>query len=264
VIFQQNVTIPKGTHTVSIGGGGVTGAINGANTLFMSNAAQGGGGEANDGGSGGGGEGFANGSPSGGTGVPGQGYSGGTANNDASYVEKQAGGGGGGALGLGEDGVPSVAGNGGAGQDFAFAFGTTVGVAGWFASGGGGGKRDGSSGSGTAPIGGGGAGGNNSIDGEDGTPNTGGGGGGGKASGAGGSGVFIIMYDPPASGGTSKVSGIVQIDGTPAERTVRAFGYNATDHDIDGEPVTLSKSLGHSISDSETGEYTIDLLGGYL
>ena len=62
---------------------------------------------------------------------------------------------------------------------------------------------------------------------------------------------------------TSKVSGIVQIDGTPAQRTVRAFGYNATGHAIDGETVSQSKSLGQSTSDPETGEYTVDLLTGY-
>lgn len=61
----------------------------------------------------------------------------------------------------------------------------------------------------------------------------------------------------------SKVSGIVQIDGTPAERTVRAFGYSPTVQDIDGESLNLSKSLGHATSDPETGEYTIDLLDGY-
>lgn len=61
----------------------------------------------------------------------------------------------------------------------------------------------------------------------------------------------------------SKVSGLVQIDGIPAQRTVRAFGYSSTSHDIDGQPVNLSKSLGHAVSDSGTGEYTIDLLAGY-
>jgi hypothetical protein len=61
----------------------------------------------------------------------------------------------------------------------------------------------------------------------------------------------------------SKVSGIVQIDGNPAQRSVRAFGYNPTAHAIDGELVNLSKSLGNATSDSETGEYTIDLLAGY-
>ncbi|MCK7547199.1 hypothetical protein ACFQGA_09605 [Marinobacter koreensis] len=62
---------------------------------------------------------------------------------------------------------------------------------------------------------------------------------------------------------SSKVSGIVQINGTPAQRTVRAFGYNPTVHQIEGEAVNLSKSLGHATSDPDTGEYTIDLLAGY-
>jgi hypothetical protein len=61
----------------------------------------------------------------------------------------------------------------------------------------------------------------------------------------------------------SKVSGIVQIDGTPAQRTVRAFGYDPTTHDLNATTVNLSKSLGHSTSDPETGDYTIELLGGY-
>lgn len=65
------------------------------------------------------------------------------------------------------------------------------------------------------------------------------------------------------SGQSSKVSGVVQIDGTPAQRTVRAFSYDPTLHDIDGANVDLSKSLGHAVSDPETGDYTIDLLGGY-
>lgn len=65
------------------------------------------------------------------------------------------------------------------------------------------------------------------------------------------------------SGQSSKVSGIVQIDGTPAQRTVRAFGYNPTVQELDGATVNLSKSLGHATSDPQTGEYTIDLLAGY-
>lgn len=65
------------------------------------------------------------------------------------------------------------------------------------------------------------------------------------------------------SGQTSKVSGVVQVDGAPAQRTVRAFGYNPTPHSLDGETVNLSKSLGHATSDPSTGEYTIDLLAGY-
>lgn len=70
-------------------------------------------------------------------------------------------------------------------------------------------------------------------------------------------------YESTPTAQVAKVSGVVQIDGTPAKRTVRAFGYNPTVHDIDGESVNLSKSLGHATSDPDTGEYTIDLLAGY-
>jgi len=62
---------------------------------------------------------------------------------------------------------------------------------------------------------------------------------------------------------TATVAGVVQIDGTPAQRTVRAFGYVPTAQMIDGNNINLSKSLGHSTSDPATGEYTIDLLAGY-
>jgi hypothetical protein len=76
---------------------------------------------------------------------------------------------------------------------------------------------------------------------------------------------FTYILGAPSGGiaQNSKVSGIVQIDGTPAKRTVRAFGYDPTTHDLDGSTVNLSKSLGHSTSDPETGDYTIDLLAGY-
>ena len=71
--------------------------------------------------------------------------------------------------------------------------------------------------------------------------------------------VKITLLDADSS----KVSGTLQIDGTPAKRTVRAFGYAASFHLIDGTSVVQSKSLGHATSDGTTGEYTIDLLGGY-
>ncbi|AYP28999.1 hypothetical protein AS1_19 [Marinobacter phage AS1] len=78
--------------------------------------------------------------------------------------------------------------------------------------------------------------------------------------------VEIANLYAPSDGGpqqVSKVSGIVQIDGSPVQRKVRAFGYNPTIHNLDGESVNLSKSLGHATSDPDTGEYTIDLLAGY-
>ncbi|WP_342632154.1 LamG domain-containing protein [Marinobacter alkaliphilus] len=61
----------------------------------------------------------------------------------------------------------------------------------------------------------------------------------------------------------SKVSGVVQIDGAPAQRTVRAYSYEAVAQTVNGTDLTLSKSLGHANSDPSTGEYTIDLLDGY-
>ncbi len=75
-----------------------------------------------------------------------------------------------------------------------------------------------------------------------------------------------IFYPPPESepgGQSSKVSGIVQIDGTPAQRTVRAYSYESVAQTVNGTEVTLTKSLGHATSDPATGEYTIDLLDGY-
>jgi len=61
----------------------------------------------------------------------------------------------------------------------------------------------------------------------------------------------------------TRVSGIINIDGAPAARTVRAFGYNPEAHEISGQPVDLSKTLGQATSAPETGEYTINLLGDY-
>jgi hypothetical protein len=73
----------------------------------------------------------------------------------------------------------------------------------------------------------------------------------------------ISGLDAEPSAQVSKVSGIVQIDGAPANRTVRAFGYDPTAHSVNEATVNISKSLGHATSDPETGEYTIDLLSGY-
>jgi len=74
---------------------------------------------------------------------------------------------------------------------------------------------------------------------------------------------FTAFFGQAVEVAPTKVAGIVQIDGTPAERQVRAFGYDPTTHAIDGENVSQSKSLGHSSSEPDTGAYTIDLLAGY-
>lgn len=62
---------------------------------------------------------------------------------------------------------------------------------------------------------------------------------------------------------SSTVSGVVMVDGVPASRRVRVFSYDDVAHDINGETKTLARSLGHSTSDPVTGEYSVDLLGGY-
>jgi hypothetical protein len=75
--------------------------------------------------------------------------------------------------------------------------------------------------------------------------------------------VIITLLAESTVDSSSKVSGTLQIDGTPAKRTVRAFGYAASVHLIDGTSVLQSKSLGQSTSDPADGSYTIDLLAGY-
>jgi hypothetical protein len=75
--------------------------------------------------------------------------------------------------------------------------------------------------------------------------------------------VIIRLEGDPPSNSKSKVSGVVQIDGTPKQRIIRAFSYRSVLQDIGGTELLLSKSLGQSTSDPETGEYTIDLLAGY-
>jgi hypothetical protein len=61
----------------------------------------------------------------------------------------------------------------------------------------------------------------------------------------------------------TKVEGIVQIDGAPAKREIRAFGYYETTYAINTKSVNQSQSLGQAISDPVTGEYLIDLFWGY-
>lgn len=64
-------------------------------------------------------------------------------------------------------------------------------------------------------------------------------------------------------GQASLVSGVVQVDGLPASRTVRAFSYEDVEHTINGELVTSSLSLGTAVSNPGSGEYTINLLSAY-
>lgn len=62
---------------------------------------------------------------------------------------------------------------------------------------------------------------------------------------------------------TSTVSGLVSVNGQPAARTVRAYSYDAIEQAVDGATITASKSLGHAVSNAETGAYSIDIQGGF-
>lgn len=67
----------------------------------------------------------------------------------------------------------------------------------------------------------------------------------------------------PTNSQASKVEGVIEISGVPVDRVVRAFSYSSSVHDLDGDLVNVSKSLGHAKSDPITGKYTIDLHSGY-
>jgi len=198
----HNTSYITGTSpiTVTVGAGGLD-DLPGANSVFGTLTAIGGGeggGEATfgtyitgqAGGSGGGGTSLEN---AGGAGTAGQGYSGGTGGTEGIY--HRAGGGG----GASEAGKTDTGGVGSDGGD-----GLLINISGsdvYYAGGGGGGGN-----AGTIGYGGLGGGGNSGANtggdtGEAGTPNTGGGGGGGGGSatrghgGAGGSGIVIIRYN---------------------------------------------------------------------
>lgn len=202
------ITTDSSPYTVTVGAGG-TGSVdtnpsgNGANSVFGTLTAIGGGAGAYnggtyhgaDGGSGGGGLDGTR-APSPGSGTTGQGHDGGDGNYASSPYPD---GGGGGAGSVGGNGSVSHSGNGGSGLDYSNEFGTDVGENGWFAGGGGGGSYYQGTG-GTAEHGGG-SGATNDNSGENGTANTGGGGGGGymsKTGGSGGSGIVIIRYYHPS------------------------------------------------------------------
>jgi len=196
------VTIPTGTHIVTIGGGGLNGTVsrdstNGGDTIFEviggSTYTASGGGRggsynthpgSNSGSAGGSGGGGGSGHVSGGSGgagntpstTPSQGASGAAVD----YSEMGAGGGGGGASGVAGVSTPATGGNG-TQNDY------QTGVSTYYAGGG--------AGRGASSRSGGSGGGGNSQ--TAGTNGLGGGGGGGQDntnSGAGGSGVFIIRY----------------------------------------------------------------------
>ena len=209
LIYNAGYTVIPGTAiTISVGAGGVgttAGGNVGANSVFGTLTALGGGRGTGQGyitnGNGGSGSGESYYSFAGGTsfglGTPGQGNDGGTYNSSTNPPYPA--GGGGGAGSKGGNGTATAAGAGGDGLYYGDKFGNTFGSNGWFSGGGGGGIGNtgiiANAGLGKA---GGGNGGYDATSGTSAVANTGsGGGGGGKAltsGGNGGSGVIIVRY----------------------------------------------------------------------
>ncbi len=281
VIYNSSFSINQGSYPVTVGAGGVGNSVSGANSIFSSLTAIGGGGGGNNGqvgkpgGSGGGGS---NGTV-GGNGTAGQGNKGGNQNNGNGCCFGN-GAGGGGAAAAGANTTGGVSSAGGDGLPFNIS-GTTV-----FYGGGGGGGTGNSGVSLPGGNGGGGAGGNNSsVHGIAGTPNTGGGGGGGGASnidgngGAGGSGIVIISYPGAqiATGGTItqaggntihtfNSSGTFAFSGSPTASIPNVYSCTPTAFTIVGTPsagFTLDwydAANGGNLLASGTNSYTTPLL----
>jgi len=186
-------SVTASSYPITVGAGGAA-STNGANSVFSTITATGGGyggaytGAGQAGGSGGG-SGGASQQHAGGTGIAGQGFAGGIGDQAPDRV----GGGGGGASEVGSAGVATnILGQGGDGLSSSITGSAVIR--------GGGGTGSGNAGSEVSPVaggaGGGGSGGNSQTAATTGTANTGGGGGGGTtgAGKAGGSGVVIIRY----------------------------------------------------------------------
>jgi hypothetical protein len=225
LMFAQNVSTAANTYTFTVGSGGVaqipvTGGAGQSNdkdglptyvTPTISGVSQANGGQGAWGwdfqptttngvwGSGAGGPQSSSGPYTGGGYTSGQGNPGGGDPSSTTAPYPGAGGGGAGAAGQATSGN-TTSGNGGAGRDMSSYYGTSYGVAGWFAGGGGGSTHTTPVSAGTGGQGGGGAGASTvSMNGVSGTTNTGGGGGGytnttNILSGSGGSGIVLVRY----------------------------------------------------------------------
>lgn len=73
----------------------------------------------------------------------------------------------------------------------------------------------------------------------------------------------FVAWDAPDSALSAKISGVIEIDGTPVARMLKAFTYERLTYSVDGSPVTESKPLGQTVSDAESGEYEIILRDGF-
>lgn len=61
----------------------------------------------------------------------------------------------------------------------------------------------------------------------------------------------------------SKVSGTLEIEGSPASRVVKVLSYDRMPHSLNGQAVTESRCLGETVSDPITGEYEVILREAY-
>lgn len=219
LLYDAALVVTAGAKAVTVGAGGAENT-NGADSVFESlTAVGGGGGQVGGGSTGGSGGGAGSQGGSGGAGTGGQGSAGG---NGA--ADRGGGGGGAGAAGA------NAGANGGAGG--AGSSNSISGSAVTYAGGGGGGGR-GAYGAGAGGAGGGGAGGMEAA-GTNGTANTGGGGGGpgdlGSTNfnaGSGGSGIVIISYATDGSDGVSASSTGGTIT-TSGGQTIHTFTSSGT------------------------------------
>lgn len=75
--------------------------------------------------------------------------------------------------------------------------------------------------------------------------------------------LTFVDWDKSDSAIGSRVSGIVQVEGSPVSRLVKAFSYDRLAYAINNKVVMSSKPLGQTLSNPSTGEYEIILTDGY-
>ena len=280
-VLSGTLTVIPGTvYPITVGSGGIGGAgvspgtaTAGANSVFSTETAIGGGAggpsatNGGNGGSGGGGGGGNTGLITGGNGTAGQGNSGGSNNSETSSPFPSGGGGGAGTAG-GNAASSTVSGAGGNGVANSIS-----GISVTYGGGGGGGIETGGT-AGAGGTGGGGAGGVNTASGGVGTANLGGGGGGGGTTGAGGNGgagVVILSYTFAANklipeifyadiGGTDYfIAFSVSGAGYAINISTGSIGNFAPDGTFSSSPdVTTWQASRILINDSQVGYCTFD------
>lgn len=75
--------------------------------------------------------------------------------------------------------------------------------------------------------------------------------------------IFETIIGTPSEVVPTQVAGVVQIDGKPAGRLVRAFTYDSETMTLLNREVNAPRPLGETSSDPETGEYQLIIESGY-